>query len=121
MARIARDPLHAAAQPQLESAEGRVLSASDAELVKQLTGADEVLSTQTMKEDQMTPPKEAKVIYTLLSPAEGGEQSRGELRTANRGSPLTIGTDALHAKTTCPTIAQAFPDGGGERYDGDSR
>ena len=68
---------------RLESAEGRVLSADDADLVKKLTGADEVLSTATMKEDQMPAVREAATIYTLFSPAEGAEQSRGELRMAN--------------------------------------
>jgi len=67
---------------RLERSEGRVLSADDAELVKRLTGVNEVLSA-TMKEDQMLKVKAAQVIYTLFSPAEGYAQSRGELRAAN--------------------------------------
>jgi Xaa-Pro aminopeptidase len=68
---------------RLERAEGRVLSADDAESVKRLTGVSAVLSSATMKEDQMPQVKAAQVIYTLLSPAEGYAQSRGELRAAN--------------------------------------
>src|SRR5215510_11200901 len=36
---------------QLESAEGRVLSADDADQVRQLTGADAVMSNELMKDD----------------------------------------------------------------------
>lgn len=68
---------------RLERAEGRVLSADDSELVKQLTGVDDVLSAATMKEDQMPQVKAAQFIYTLCSPAEGYAQSRVELRAAN--------------------------------------
>src|SRR5438270_6771371 len=59
---------------RLESAEGRILSADDADLVKQLTGVDEVVNTQTLKEEQMPSFREAAVIYTLFSPAEGNAQ-----------------------------------------------
>jgi Xaa-Pro aminopeptidase len=68
---------------RLESAEGRILSADDADLVKQVTGVDEVLSNKAMKEEQMPEFKEAAVIYTLFSPAEGHAQSRLELQMAN--------------------------------------
>ena len=68
---------------RLERAEGRVLSADDAELVKRLTGVNEVLSAATMKEDQMPQAKAAQSIYTLFSPAEGYAESRVELRAAN--------------------------------------
>src|SRR6185369_4055701 len=68
---------------RLERAEGRVLSADDAELVKQLTGVPNVLSAADMKEDRMPQPQSAQVIYTLFSPAEGYAQSRLELRAAN--------------------------------------
>lgn len=87
--------------PGLEAAEGKVLSAEDADLAKQLTGADEVLSTEAMKGDflasRTTPPAggapaagarrgpgPAVTIYTPLTPAEGNAQSRGELQGANR-------------------------------------
>jgi Xaa-Pro aminopeptidase len=70
---------------RLESAEGRVLSADDADLVKKLTGVDEVFSTQSLKEDQMPQFKEAQIIFTPFAPAEGNAQSRGELRSARAG------------------------------------
>jgi Xaa-Pro aminopeptidase len=69
---------------RLESAEGKILSADDAELVKKLSGVGEVLNTGVMKEDKMPAFNEAATIYTLLSPAEGTAQSRVELRSANR-------------------------------------
>jgi Xaa-Pro aminopeptidase len=70
---------------RLESAEGKVLSAGDADLVKRLTGADEVLSTEAMRDDWLSTsnggaPHE---IYALFSPAEGAEQSRYELMDSN--------------------------------------
>ncbi len=73
---------------RLEAAEGKVLSADDAELVKKLTGADDVLSTEVMKgnwipRSQTRRPFAPLTIYTLFSPAEGNEQSRYELMAAN--------------------------------------
>src|SRR5262245_22039830 len=69
---------------QLESAEGRVLSADDADQVRQLTGADAVMSNELMKDDWLGKSGSAPaVIYTLLTPAEGNSQARGELRAAN--------------------------------------
>jgi Xaa-Pro aminopeptidase len=70
---------------RLESAEGKVLSADDAELVKQLTGADEVLSTEVMKGDWLgsLPGGPPRVIFALFSPAEGNAQSRYELIASN--------------------------------------
>jgi Xaa-Pro aminopeptidase len=67
----------------LESAEGKVLSADDADIVKKLTGVDEVASNTAMKEEQLPQVKAASTVYTLFSPAEGNAQSRGELRVAN--------------------------------------
>jgi len=79
--------------PRLEAAEGKVLSAEDAEDVMRLTGADEVKSNELMRGDWLSatggvggsrgPGRRPLTIYTLLSPAEGAEQSRGELRAAN--------------------------------------
>jgi Xaa-Pro aminopeptidase len=75
---------------RLESAEGKVLSAEDADSVKRLTGVDEVLSTEAMRGDWLAreparpgsrPP--ALTVYVPYSPAEGSEQSRGELASAN--------------------------------------
>jgi Xaa-Pro aminopeptidase len=72
---------------RLESAEGKVLSADDAALVKQLTGVDEVDSTEAMRNDFLrTPggPSAAPLtIYTPFTPAEGNAQSRYELFAAN--------------------------------------
>jgi Xaa-Pro aminopeptidase len=78
----------------LEAAEGKVLSADDTELVKKLTGADEVLSTATMTENNWPvgatggrgAPAGPRVqaIYAEFEPPEGYAQSRGELRTGDR-------------------------------------
>jgi len=70
---------------RLESAEGRVLSAGDADLVKSLTVADEVLSTEAMHEGWLPNSKGGAPdeIYALFSPAEGTEQSRYELMDSN--------------------------------------
>jgi Xaa-Pro aminopeptidase len=66
---------------RLEAAEGKVLSADDAADAKRITGVDEVLSTGAMREDWLGT---ARTIYTLLSPAEGNSEARGELVSANR-------------------------------------
>src|SRR6266545_171689 len=81
---------------RLESAEGKVLSADDAELAKRLTGVDEVASTDAMRGDWLgrvlqptqrpagAPARFTPVeIYTPFSPSEGAAQSRGELVSAN--------------------------------------
>jgi Xaa-Pro aminopeptidase len=70
---------------RLESAEGKVISADDAELVKRLTGVGSVVSTKVMTEDWMHQliANSARAIYTPFAPAEGNAQSRGELRSAN--------------------------------------
>jgi Xaa-Pro aminopeptidase len=72
---------------RLESAEGKVLSADDAELAKKLTGVDEVASTEAMGSNWLAgtpgPAGALRTIFTLLSPAEGAEQSRYELVAAN--------------------------------------
>ncbi len=70
---------------RLERSEGKVLSAEDADLVRQLTGVDAVASARTMGEEWLggllrAP---APVIYTLFSPAEGSAESRHELQNAN--------------------------------------
>ncbi|GBC78690.1 Xaa-Pro aminopeptidase [bacterium HR08] len=76
--------------PRLESAEGRVLSAEDAELAKQLTGADEVLSTSAMTAEWLRQflGRPAPMIYTPMAPAEGAAQSRGELLAAQASIAL---------------------------------
>jgi Xaa-Pro aminopeptidase len=77
---------------QLENAEGKVLSASDTELVKRLTGADDVQSTEAMRSDFLRGGAGGGgggrglaplTIYTPFSPAEGAQQSRGEVVSAN--------------------------------------
>jgi Xaa-Pro aminopeptidase len=81
----------------LEAAEGKVLSADDAELVKKLTGADDVQSTSMMAQGNWPVSAEAgrggrgapagprlQAIYAEFEPPEGYAQSRGELRTGDR-------------------------------------
>jgi Xaa-Pro aminopeptidase len=69
----------------LERAEGRVLSAADADLAKRLTGVDEVMSAEAMTNDWMRNllGGQGTAVYTMFAPAEGAEQSRGELLSAN--------------------------------------
>ncbi len=71
--------------PRLESAEGKVISAEDAELVKRLTGVDAVLSTRDLAGDAMRRFVRGfgTVIYTPFAPGEGNTQCRGELQAAN--------------------------------------
>jgi Xaa-Pro aminopeptidase len=70
---------------RLESAEGKVISSSDAELVKQITGVAGVLGSQEMTEERMRQfiGDSGTAIYTPFAPAEGNGQSRGELRSAD--------------------------------------
>ncbi|MPZ17980.1 MAG: M24 family metallopeptidase [Luteitalea sp.] len=76
---------------RLERAEGRVLSADDAELVRQLTGVDDVKPVDAMAANWPSgtvPPSNRRegtppvALYAELSPAEGAGQSRGELISA---------------------------------------
>jgi Xaa-Pro aminopeptidase len=65
-----------------ESNEGKVLSAEDSELIKQLTGVNQVkpiefLSSDLVGAGLIRPP--APVLYTEFSPAENGNDSRDEL------------------------------------------
>jgi Xaa-Pro aminopeptidase len=71
--------------PRLESAEGKLLSADDAEEVKRLTGVNHVLSTGAIRGDWFgaLPGGAPKSVFTPFSPAEGNSQSRGELESAN--------------------------------------
>jgi Xaa-Pro aminopeptidase len=70
---------------RLESAEGKIISTDDAELVKRLTGAKTVASITSMTEDWMRQLIGGSItaICTPFAPAEGNAQSRGELRSAN--------------------------------------
>ena len=68
---------------RLERAEGKVLSAEDADRVKALTGVDEVRSTAAMSERWPLEDGPASAVYAESAPAEGYAQSRGELRAAD--------------------------------------
>lgn len=79
--------------PRLEASEGRVLSADDAALVSRLTGADQVLPVDAMRENW--PPRATGasaatgsasrlVVYTPFAPAENYATSRGEAVSAAR-------------------------------------
>jgi Xaa-Pro aminopeptidase len=86
---------------RLERAEGKVLSAEDAELVKRLTGVDDVQPLDAMRIDgwpviaatdprgsvpagaSTTGPPRSAIIYAEFSPAEAAGQSRGELVAAD--------------------------------------
>ncbi|MDH3650308.1 MAG: Xaa-Pro peptidase family protein, partial [Saprospiraceae bacterium] len=65
-----------------ERGEGKILSAEDANVVKQLTGVDRVRALEFLSNDLVStglirPP--APVLYSPLSPAETGNDSRDEL------------------------------------------
>jgi Xaa-Pro aminopeptidase len=68
---------------RLERAEGKVLSAEDADRVKALTGVDEVRSTAAMADRWPLGEGPARAIYVEFAPAEGYAQSRGELQAAD--------------------------------------
>jgi len=61
--------------PKLERSEGPQLNSSDADLVRQLTGVDEVKPLERLTEDI----REATRLYTPMSPAEGRQASRDTL------------------------------------------
>jgi len=73
---------------RLESAEGKALSADDADLVKTITGADEVLSTEFMRKDWLRGPdgELPHTIYAPFSPPEAAGQSRREILDADAAS-----------------------------------
>jgi Xaa-Pro aminopeptidase len=65
-----------------ERNEGKLLSAEDVDLIKQLTGIDQVRSLEQLSQDLvgkglLRPP--AALLYTPLSPSETGTDSRDEL------------------------------------------
>ncbi len=62
---------------RLERSEGKVLSADDAQLVKQLTGVDAVLDSREFKTI------DAQIIYVPFSPGEQNTENRGEIKAAN--------------------------------------
>lgn len=84
-----------ARNPRLEAAEGRVLSAEDVELVKRISGADDVRPLRDMvatnwplvslpgaEPDGARRGQPSASIFAELSPAENQGQSRGELVAA---------------------------------------
>jgi Xaa-Pro aminopeptidase len=68
---------------RLERSEGKVLSAADADQVKRLVGADEVLSTEAMNASWPLGEGKPAAVYVESAPAEGYAQSRGELQAAD--------------------------------------
>lgn len=70
---------------RLERSEGKVLSADDAALVRQLTGVDAVASAKSMSEEWLNELTKAPApaLYTMFTPAEGSAESRHELQMAN--------------------------------------
>jgi Xaa-Pro aminopeptidase len=69
---------------RLERAEGKVLSAEDADLVKRLAGVDAVLPLEAMAGGNWplgpaAEPRSRGTIYAEFSPSEAAGQSRGEL------------------------------------------
>jgi Xaa-Pro aminopeptidase len=70
---------------RLEAAEGRILSADDAELVSRLTGADAVAPTDAMRGDWLgsAPANLPESVWTPFSPAEGSAEQRYELNARN--------------------------------------
>jgi Xaa-Pro aminopeptidase len=91
---------------RLEAAEGRVLSAEDAELVMRVSGVDQVLAVDQMAGSNWplvagaAPPtadrggRTPAVIFTEFSPPENQGQSRGELvgaETARANDPWDSG------------------------------
>ena len=70
---------------RLEAAEGKVLSSNDVDEVKRLTGVDEVLSTEVMRDNWLgkLPGERLLKVYSPLTPAEGNAQPRFELNQTN--------------------------------------
>ncbi|MFH0990612.1 MAG: aminopeptidase P N-terminal domain-containing protein [bacterium] len=65
--------------------QGRDVAASDSELVKKITGADVVRSTEEMRGNWLSQPGQRgrmPVIYTPFQPGEGYAESRGEILSA---------------------------------------
>lgn len=83
---------------RLERAEGKVLSADAAELASRLTGADAVMPVDAMiggnwplgQQPARTggSPRPPAIIYAEFAPAEGAEQSRGELLASETSRAL---------------------------------
>jgi Xaa-Pro aminopeptidase len=77
----------------LERAEGKVLSAEDADTVRRLTGVDDVLPVEAMTDPDWptgAQPRGSRPIAVFVeqAPAEAAGQSRGELVAAERSRAL---------------------------------
>ena len=85
---------------RLESAEGKVLSAGDAELVKSLTGVSAVASTRELAGDglQQWIGKGNVMLFTPFAPGERNAECRDELRSANGASRRIPGTVGCRAR-----------------------
>ncbi|HEX9828695.1 MAG TPA: aminopeptidase P N-terminal domain-containing protein [Bacteroidota bacterium] len=74
---------------RLERSEGKILSADDAEIVKKLTGVDEVMSSDMMRGGWLADTGRTRVVlYVPFQPGEGYAESRGENVQANTGIAL---------------------------------
>ncbi|MCU0648386.1 MAG: Xaa-Pro aminopeptidase [Gemmatimonadaceae bacterium] len=96
-----------------ERSEGKMLSAEDAALVRQLTGVEQVraleyLAADLTGADLLRPP--ALALYTPLSPAEAGNDSRDELLAgqARAASDPWDGRPSREAHTV-RLLAERFP------------
>ena len=94
---------------RLESAEGRVLSADDVELVKKLTGVDEVLSTAAMKRRPDAAGRRRRRRSTRCSRRPKGQ--RPEPRRAAHGQRRhqggLLGRPARRARRTSPSCSRS--------------
>ncbi len=70
---------------KLEAAEGKVLSADDADLARRLTGADAVASTESMRGEWLgaAPNGLPESVWTPFAPAEHSAEQRWELLARN--------------------------------------
>ena len=86
----------------LERAEGRVLSADDAEAVKNLTGVDRVASTRTMDEDWIRQLVRGRAPWSTRRshPRKGSRRAAVRFRLPTRRSLSTTGTDGPHVNHT---------------------
>jgi len=88
----------------LERAEGKVLAAENADLVKWLCGVDDVKTIEEMTEPgwpigaAASSAQSPIALYAEFSPAEGTSQSRGEWSRPRRRARSIRGTARPHAK-----------------------
>ena len=109
---------------RLESAEGKVLSADDAEQVKRLTGVAAVASTQGMTEDWLKQLLGGTETASLHAVFPGRRQHRvpgraQERRRGDQGRP--VGWAAIARGQSGGTAADAVPQKRGQEPDTDPR